>query len=103
MKREFVKDYVDLEDSTFHGTAEQIGTVLKDIEEGLKKEGRKDIYFEWYSDYDYQVIRVYFLRPETDSEMNARRKRIQKKLEKLEKDKEKRHQLYLELKKEFEA
>lgn len=102
MKREYVKDFINIEEENFYGPISKVCDNLKKIEKSLKDRGIKDIVCKWFGNYDYQEVRFHFLRPETDDEMKKREKRIKKKLEKLEIEKKERRDLYLELKKEFE-
>jgi len=103
MIRDFVKDCIDLESETFCGSLIQVRKNLGLAHQDLIDKGYKDIVFDWYSDYDYQAVRAYFYRPETDEEMNKRKKKLEKNLAKLKKDESTRRELYEELKKEFEA
>jgi len=102
MKREFVKDFIDLEEHIFCGNLSYVQKQLAFVEDNLMRKGNKEVVFDWHSDYDYQCVRAHFYRPETDDEMDKRKKRLVKKMAKLEEEKQARLDLYEELKKEFE-
>lgn len=76
-----------------------IDDIIK-IFEDYKKEGWEEIYYS----IQYEGIDFYLRknRLETDDEYNARMERVKKQQIKEEKDKEKRRNLYEELKIEFE-
>ena len=102
MKRIWVKTYEDLDDDLFRGTVDEVTERLKDFEDKLSEEGCREVTLKWHSDYEYQAVRAYYLRPETDEELEKRKLKIKKRIAKLEKDEEERESLLESLKKELE-
>ena len=106
MKRIFVKDARDIQEDVFTGSLEKVTANLKAEVEKLKIEfpgsEEKGYVFDWYSDYDYQAVQIHFYRLENDREYADRKKKLETKLKRESKSLEKRKELYLELKKEFE-
>jgi len=101
MKKIWVKTYEDLDDSTFEGTVDEVACRLKEKEDELTAAGNRDISLRWYSNYAYQVVRVHYMRPETDEEMDKRRKKLEARLKKIETDEAKRRDLIESLKNEL--
>ena len=106
MKKIFIKDRRNLQESIFSGNLLNVTENLKVEVENLSNEfpgsAEKGFIFNWFSDYDYQVVQIHFYRLETDMEFSKRQKRLEIKIKSEEGFLKKRKELYLELKKEFE-
>jgi hypothetical protein len=101
MEKIYVNDHIIVTEDVFSGDLETVIENLRVEVKALKEKGCKDFEFSWESDYDYQCVRLYYNRLETNEEFNLRKRKIEKKLEKETKSLQERRALYEKLKDEF--